>query len=41
MDLFEEERVKEKLEVVSVSRWHFGTTCYVVAKPKMAQDEAK
>ncbi|CAO3589387.1 unnamed protein product [Absidia cylindrospora] len=34
MDLFEEDRVKEKVEIVSVSRWHFGTTCYVVAKPK-------
>ncbi|KAI8092627.1 uncharacterized protein BX664DRAFT_327748 [Halteromyces radiatus] len=34
MDLFEQDRVKEKVEIVSVSRWHFGTTCYVVAKPK-------
>ncbi|SAL98789.1 hypothetical protein [Absidia glauca] len=41
MDLFEEDRVKEKLEIVSVSRWHFGTTCYVVAKPKKTPDEAK
>lgn len=34
MGLFEDERVKEKLEVVKVSRYHFGTTCYVIAKPK-------
>ncbi|CEG64575.1 Methyltransferase-like protein 7B [Rhizopus azygosporus] len=32
--LFENERVKDKLEIVDVSRWHFGTTCYIVAKPK-------
>ncbi|CAO3677040.1 unnamed protein product [Rhizopus microsporus] len=32
--LFENERVKDKLEIVNVSRWHFGTTCYIVAKPK-------
>jgi methyltransferase OMS1 len=34
MGLFEDERVKEKLQVVDVSRWHLGTTCYIVAKPK-------
>jgi methyltransferase OMS1 len=34
MGLFEDERVKDKLEVVKVSRYHFGTTCYVIAKPK-------
>ncbi|KAI8388436.1 uncharacterized protein BYT42DRAFT_631410 [Radiomyces spectabilis] len=34
MGLFEEEKVKEKLEIETVSRWHFGTTCYIVAKPK-------
>lgn len=33
MGLFDDERVKQKLEVVQVSRWHLGTTCYIVAKP--------
>ncbi|KAG1456361.1 hypothetical protein G6F46_007648 [Rhizopus delemar] len=32
--LFENERVKEKLEIVQMSRWHFGTTCFIVVKPK-------
>ncbi|KAI9315234.1 S-adenosyl-L-methionine-dependent methyltransferase [Dichotomocladium elegans] len=35
--LFERERVKEKLEIVKVYRWHLGTTCYIVAKPKQPQ----
>lgn len=34
MELFEREKVKEKLEIVKVYRWHLGTTCYIVAKPK-------
>jgi methyltransferase OMS1 len=34
MGLFQDERVKSKLEIESVSRYHFGTTCYIVAKPK-------
>ncbi|KAI8992460.1 hypothetical protein BDB01DRAFT_717285 [Pilobolus umbonatus] len=34
MKLFEDERVKDRLEIVQSSRWHLGTTCYIVAKPK-------
>ncbi|KAI9366629.1 hypothetical protein BD770DRAFT_311392 [Pilaira anomala] len=34
MGLFEDERVKDKLEIEKVSRYHFGTTCYIIAKPK-------
>ncbi|RCI04736.1 Methyltransferase-like protein 7B [Rhizopus stolonifer] len=34
MGLFEDERVKQKLEIVEHSRWHLGTTCYIIAKPK-------
>ncbi|KAI9478122.1 MAG: hypothetical protein EXX96DRAFT_483500 [Benjaminiella poitrasii] len=37
MGLFEDERVKQKLEIVQVSRWHLGTTCYIVAKPVKQQ----
>ncbi|KAF7727942.1 Methyltransferase-like protein 7B [Apophysomyces ossiformis] len=37
--LFEQEKVREKLEIVKVSRWHFGTTCYIIAKPKKQQTE--
>ncbi|CAO0802221.1 unnamed protein product [Mucor circinelloides] len=33
MGLFEDPRVKEKLQVEKVSRWHLGTTCYIIAKP--------
>ncbi|KAL1922944.1 uncharacterized protein VTP21DRAFT_9320 [Calcarisporiella thermophila] len=32
--LLEEERVQRELEVLSVSRWHFGTTLMVVARPR-------
>lgn len=39
MGLFERERVKENLEIVKVYRWHFGTTCYIVAKPKLSTAE--
>ncbi|OBZ87485.1 Methyltransferase OMS1, mitochondrial [Choanephora cucurbitarum] len=39
MSLFEDERVKQKLEVVEHSRWHLGTTCFVVAKPKKEKPE--
>ncbi|KAI9496444.1 S-adenosyl-L-methionine-dependent methyltransferase [Zychaea mexicana] len=35
MGLFEQEKVKEKLEIVKVHRFHLGTTCYIVAKPKL------
>ncbi|KAL0095536.1 S-adenosyl-L-methionine-dependent methyltransferase [Phycomyces blakesleeanus] len=39
--LLEDKRVKEKMEVVSMYRWHFGTTCYIVAKPKRSPTETK
>ncbi|KAI8142791.1 hypothetical protein BJV82DRAFT_614289 [Fennellomyces sp. T-0311] len=39
MGLFEREKVKEKLEIVKVHRWHLGTTCYVVAKPRLPKEE--
>ncbi|ORX47187.1 hypothetical protein DM01DRAFT_1339205 [Hesseltinella vesiculosa] len=37
MDLFQDDRVKDKVEVLSSSRWHFGTTCYIVARPKRSE----
>lgn len=37
MGLFEREKVKEKLEIVKAYRWHLGTTCYIVAKPKISK----
>ncbi|KAI8983970.1 hypothetical protein BDF20DRAFT_905139 [Mycotypha africana] len=33
MGLFDSERVKDKLKIVQASRWHLGTTCFIVAKP--------
>ncbi|KAI8074381.1 hypothetical protein BC940DRAFT_288101 [Gongronella butleri] len=38
MELFDDDRVKEKVEIVSSSRWHFGTTCYIVARPRRGND---
>ncbi|KAI9281144.1 hypothetical protein BY458DRAFT_531621 [Sporodiniella umbellata] len=32
--LFENEKVKEKLEIVDISRWHLGTTCIIQVRPK-------
>ncbi|KAJ8660625.1 hypothetical protein O0I10_003673 [Lichtheimia ornata] len=40
MELFEREKVKEKLEIVKVYRWHLGTTCYIVAKPKSSSSSS-
>ena len=37
--LLERPKVQEKLEIVSVHRWHLGTTCYVVAKPRLTASE--
>ncbi|KAI7849961.1 hypothetical protein BDC45DRAFT_447908 [Circinella umbellata] len=37
MGLFEKEKVKEKLEIVKVHRFHLGTTCYIIAKPRIQQ----
>lgn len=39
MGLFEREKVKEKLEIVKAYRWHLGTTCYIVAKPKTTNSQ--
>ncbi|KAI9253929.1 hypothetical protein BDA99DRAFT_519373 [Phascolomyces articulosus] len=39
MGLFEKEKVKEKLEIVKVHRFHLGTTCYIIAKPRLQNKE--
>ncbi|KAI7903365.1 uncharacterized protein BX663DRAFT_508366 [Cokeromyces recurvatus] len=44
MNLFNDERVKQRVEVVKMSRWHLGTTYYIIAKPityKNAETEKK
>lgn len=39
MGLFEREKVKQHIEIVKVYRWHLGTTCYIVAKPRTPHKE--
>jgi methyltransferase OMS1 len=34
MSIFEDERVTREIDIEKVSRWHLGTTYYVIAKKK-------
>ncbi|KAI7868469.1 hypothetical protein BDF14DRAFT_1724803 [Spinellus fusiger] len=34
MALLQNDRIQQRMEIVSLSRWHFGTTYCIVAKPK-------
>ncbi|CAM0141498.1 hypothetical protein VKS41_003787 [Umbelopsis sp. WA50703] len=39
MTIFDDERVRNELDIEQVSRWHLGTTYYVVAKKKSASEK--
>ncbi|RUS31883.1 hypothetical protein BC938DRAFT_476826 [Jimgerdemannia flammicorona] len=41
MALLDREEVRKEVEVIYVRRWHFGTTCYVVARPRRTEWEEK